>query len=162
MSVSAFPYGIIAQAAAGGAPTPFLQTNFIVSSITGPTSFRPLASLRLLTGGDLQKAEGSTQAPLSYSNLPNNQWDGGAILTASDYEVYFDSLTNSMIGAGSWSGDLRDQWLSCGTQRTWTLEKNTSGTGSVSHTIILEIREIANTANTSGQLNQSFTAQVDL
>lgn len=156
----------IIQAATGlmlpdGAPTPKLQAQFIISGLVAPTSHRPIVSMRLQTDGDLQKAEGSTAAALSYVDLPNNQWDDAQTITASDYEVYFDSTTNSMSGSGTWSGSARDTWLSCGTQRTWSMQKDTTGTGFVTHVIILEIREIANTSNTSGQFNQTFQANIE-
>lgn len=153
----------VVQAVFTGAVTPFLQANSIVSIIVGPTSNRPLASMRLRTDGDLQSATGSTGAALSYSNLANDQWDDAQALTAGDFEVFFDSTTNSATGAAtSWVGATRDSWISCGTQRTWTLEKDSSSTGTGQHVIILEIREIANTSNTSGQFNQTFTVGVDL
>lgn len=154
---------IVSARQAGTKPTPKLQANTAFASLVGPTSYFPIASFRIRTDGDYQKAEGSTQAPLSYSNTINNQWDDAQVLTAGDYEAYLDTVTNSATGASAtWSGSPRDQWVNCGSQLTWSKQKDTTSTGTGTHVCILEIREVGNASNTSGTFNQTFTVNIDL
>ena len=125
------------------------------------TPFLALASFRAKTDGIAQKAQGSTQALLSYINLPNDQWHTAHPITGSEYEIYFDSLTNSATGqAGIWTGpSTMDAWQGLGSQQTWTWKKVTANNGIATHVILIEIRNIATPANTTGPVSFSFIAE---
>lgn len=163
MSVSASPnYGILAAAAT---TTGLLLSPLIISGLViGPISpYLPLASFRAKTDGVAQKAQGSTAAILSYTDLPNEQWHTGNPITGSLYEIYFDSVTNAPTGpASTWFGDTRDSWLGLGSQRTWTLQKDTASFGLSIHIILVEIRLIATPTTTTGPVSITFRCNYEI
>lgn len=160
MSVSATLVGSIAAAAPAGSLL-LLNNQFWSTVVLG--SDLPLSSLRLRTNGVGQGAIGDTGSPLSYVNLSSSQWHTGNPITGSLYEVYFDSVTNPASGSAStWFGDTRDAWIDLGTQRTWIFQKNTIAFGTSEQIILVEIREIASPANTTGPVAQEFIADRNL
>ena len=107
-----------------------------IASLIVPSIYRPITGFRASTDGIAKKASGSTQAPLSFVNLPSDQWHTGHPITGADYEIYFDSITNTATGAaGSWFGNARDTFLQLNLERTWTWQKDTTSNGSASHVI---------------------------
>ncbi len=164
MSISASPnYGIVAASA--DVTGLFLAGTNIFSIILSPTTFRPLTSFRATITGVAQKATGSTASLLSYTNLPGDAWHTGNPITGANYEIYFDSLTNAASGAsGTWFGDVgdMDSWVDLGTQRTWTWQKDSTSVGSAEHTILIEIRNIATPADTTGVRAFNFASSVEI
>lgn len=137
-----------------------LNGQTILSLIT-PGSHRPITGFRASTDGIAKKAEGSTQAPLTFIALLNDQWHTGHPITGADYEIYFDSLTNTATGqAGTWFGDARDTFLGLNLERTWTWQKDTTADGTASHQIIITIRNIATPADTTGGRLFTFISEI--
>ncbi len=154
--------GIAASATPTDGGGLLLSSTSILSIIVEPTVFLPITSFRAKTDGVAQKASGSTQAPLSYTNLPSGQWHTGSPITGADFEIFFDSLTNTATGpAATFFGSARDTFINLGTQRSWNWQKNTSSFGLSQHVILIEIREIATPSNTTGVRTFTFKSQVE-
>jgi hypothetical protein len=63
--------------------------------------------------------------------------------SASDYELKMD-LTNNLGGGGTVSGSATGSWLSCGTNRSWSISDTSNNSGANTRTGTLTIRLASN------------------
>ena len=165
MSVSASTFGTQALTGSAGAGSLNL-TSFSVQGLVVygfGTIYRPLASCKFQNTGQLQRAGGSTAAFLTYTNILSQWHTSAPAVDGSLYQIYFDTASyNPGIGvAATWFGDLTNQWLSLEFDRTWTLSKDSTFIGSNVWVVPIEVREIANPANTTGPVGCTFTVITD-
>lgn len=120
-----------------------LEDETIFGNVSSGSSFNPIAGYRLSNNGEALKAEGSTQAPLSYNRLGIEYLEGGFFNTA-DYEVEFvvDSETGS---AGTWTGAPRGAatWTNLASTLTWTWQKDTLADGTATANVTATVRRVA-------------------
>ena len=139
-----------------------LGNGMVTGGILTPTVFFPQSSFRTKTDGVAEKAGGSTEMALVYNAIGGGSWHTGSpIANAGDFEVFFDSLTNSATGeAGTWLGSTRDVWLSLDIQHTWTWQKDTTVIGTAEHIILIAMRRKAVTTDTTGFKTWTFNSIV--
>jgi len=138
MSVSAFPYGAMSGGAAASAYTVAL-TNLqsIVGYFTGNSA---TAGVRVQSNGNV-----SERSLLGYTEQnPASEWcdANGVAGVGSDFEARLTASSGSVD-----SGPSLSVWHTISSDLTWEITHGPSGTQEFVGT--LEVREIANTGNSS-------------
>jgi hypothetical protein len=141
MSVSAFPYGVVA--AAGALPAASLSGQSSTVTKSGQTA---TASYQIRNDGValITNGIGGSTIPIS------GEWETAG-LPGSKYQVYF-SVTSGTLS----SGPVEDTWLDCSSSYACTVSQVSVGTKTCTFTV--EIRNKATTVSLAGPVSVTLTA----
>jgi hypothetical protein len=125
-----------------------------------PTLGPGYAGVRATSGGDLERPNNIATV---YTAL-TDEWiheSAKPVVVGADYEAKMSSLNTASIGSGSIDINFPDNtgWHNLATNRELRLTRSDVGTSIVTGT--LEIREVANTSNTTGPVSVTLQITVE-
>lgn len=136
MSVSAFPYGGLADPIRILQNTPYAATDNVIDPGTAT------ASLTFRTDGDVRDQD----------NVSKGNWIDPAAAASSDWEIRVTANPDTP------DAGVMNTWLAMSVNRTWT--ESRSGFGTDSKTMLVEFRK--NGGAVRGSANFTLTADVDI
>lgn len=147
MSVSAFPYGVIAGAGASGDVVTLSGETGIQDTVSGGGTAR--AGVRFNSDGTIDKREASSYTQIDSSTdwiIPNSS-------APDDYEIRCASIT-----AGGWTvaAASTGTWVALSSSREWRVEE-TSEDSSQTCTAVFEIRKGSGSAIDSATYQATAT-----